>query len=258
MYERYVALGDSQTEGLNDGDETTGYRGWADRLAEHLAELDPSVRYANLAVRGKRTREVLDEQLAPALALRPDLATVVAGLNDLIRPSFDPAVVAADLETMFAALTDAGARVGTVIFPDLGRIAPSLRRLARRVPRLNALIVAAARRHDVAVLDGWTPSVTTDRRLWSPDRIHATPLGHQRIAHGMAHALGLPGWDASWRDDLPPQPALTRAGVVRAEAAWAREFVLPWLGRRVRRTSSGAGRVCKRPELTPVRTTSAP
>ncbi len=53
---RYVAVGDSQTEGLNDGDEPAGYRGWADRFAEMLAVRHPGLRYANLAVRGHRTR----------------------------------------------------------------------------------------------------------------------------------------------------------------------------------------------------------
>jgi lysophospholipase L1-like esterase len=258
VYLRYVALGDSQTEGLNDGSDELGYRGWADRLAEHLAVLDPDVRYANLAVRGLRAREVLETQLPVALSLQPDLATVVAGMNDLIRPSFSAAAVAADLETMFEALTRAGAKVATVTFPDLGRIAPVLRRLARRVPDLNDRIVAAAARHDVAVLDGWNPPVTTDPRIWSPDRIHATPLGHERIAAGMAHALGLPGSSAAWGDALPELPARRRGEVVAAEWAWARAYVLPWVGRRVRRRSSGDGRVAKRPTLLPVTVPDGP
>ena len=88
-YLRYVALGDSQTEGMNDGDEVRGYRGWADRLAEHLTAAQPQLRYANLAVRGRVTGEVRTEQLPAALSLRPDLVTVLAGLNDLLRPRFD-------------------------------------------------------------------------------------------------------------------------------------------------------------------------
>ncbi|MBI0296471.1 SGNH/GDSL hydrolase family protein, partial [Streptomyces sp. PRKS01-29] len=88
-YSRYVALGDSQTEGLGDGDDTTGLRGFADRLAEHLALGNPHFTYANLAVRGRLAAQVHAEQLAPALALRPDLATVVAGVNDFLRPRFD-------------------------------------------------------------------------------------------------------------------------------------------------------------------------
>ncbi|EFH30765.1 predicted protein, partial [Streptomyces pristinaespiralis ATCC 25486] len=143
---RYVALGDSQTEGLGDGDDTMGLRGWADRLAEHLAQHHPGTRYANLAVRGRLARHVRTEQLAPALALRPDLATVVAGVNDLLRPRFDADEVGAHLEAVFAALTAQGARVATVTFPDVTLITPLARPLAPRVAALNDRIRDAARR----------------------------------------------------------------------------------------------------------------
>jgi lysophospholipase L1-like esterase len=93
-YARYVALGDSQSEGLLDGDEIRGYRGWADRLAEQLAAASPGMLYANLAVRGRLAAQVRDTQLGAALELRPDLASVVAGMNDLIRPRFNAAEVA--------------------------------------------------------------------------------------------------------------------------------------------------------------------
>lgn len=76
-YARYVALGGSQTEGLGDGDDVTGLRGRADRLAEQLAHHDTGLRYANLAVRGRLAEQVRTEQLAPALALRPDLVTAL-------------------------------------------------------------------------------------------------------------------------------------------------------------------------------------
>lgn len=107
-YLRFVALGDSHTEGVGDGDDVTGLRGWADRLAEHLARHSPQLRYANLAVRGRLAGQVHAEQLPTALALRPDFATVVAGVNDMLRPRFDPDEVAAHLEAMFAALTGQG------------------------------------------------------------------------------------------------------------------------------------------------------
>jgi len=85
-FERYVAIGDSTTEGLDDPDGQGGYRGWANRLAERIAAEQGSLLYANLGIRGRTTRQILDEQLAPAVAMRPDLATVVSGTNDLMRP----------------------------------------------------------------------------------------------------------------------------------------------------------------------------
>ncbi|MFI9542524.1 SGNH/GDSL hydrolase family protein [Streptomyces sp. NPDC052016] len=253
-YARYVALGDSQTEGLGDGDDGIGLCGWADRLAEHLAHHNPGLRYANLAVRGRLAGQVHTEQLGPALALRPDLATVVAGVNDLMRPRFDADEVAGHLEAVFAALTAQGARVATVTFPDAARLTPLARPLTPRVLALNARIREAAGRHGVAVAETAGHAVVTDPRLWSPDRLHASPLGHARIAAAVAHALGLPGGDDSWTHPLPAPdssaPAGWRAGV--AELRWAAAFLGPWLGRRLRGRSSGDGRTAKRPGLLPV------
>ncbi|MFI5672530.1 SGNH/GDSL hydrolase family protein [Streptomyces sp. NPDC051704] len=249
-YLRYVALGDSQTEGLGDGDDTTGLRGLADRLAEHLARHSPGLRYANLAVRGRLAGQVRAEQLAPALALRPDLATVVAGVNDILRPRFDAEEVAGHLEAMFGALTGQGARVLTMTFPDLARITPLARPLSPRVSELNDRIRTAAARQGVVVVETGHHPVVTDPRLWSADRLHAGPLGHERIAAALAYALGLPGSDDSWTHPLPPDGA--PRSTVAAELRWAAAFLGPWLGRRLRGRSSGDARTAKRPELLPV------
>lgn len=251
-YLRYVALGDSQTEGVGDGDDTVGLRGWADRLAERLAAVDPTLRYANLAVRGRVAEQVRAEQLEPALALRPDLATVVAGVNDLLRPRFDAAEVAGHLEEMFASLTAAGTLVATLTIPDVGKIAPLARPVRSRVGELNTHIRAAAARHGVVVAETARPAVATDPRMWSADRLHASPLGHERIAAAVAQALGVPGSDDGWAQPLPPQALPTRVQAAGAELRWAAGFLGPWVGRRLRGRSSGDGRVAKRPRLLPV------
>lgn len=251
-YLRYVALGDSQTEGLGDGDDTVGLRGFADRLAGHLAAASPGLRYANLAVRGRLAGQVRAGQLGPALELRPDVATVVAGVNDLLRPRFDAAAVAGELEEVFAALTGAGARVATVTFPDVARIAPLARALSPRVSELNTRIRAAAARHGVVVAETGRADAATDPRMWTADRLHASPLGHARIAAALAEALELPGSGGGWKEPLPPRPPRPLAGAVAAEAAWVAGFLGPWLGRRLRGTSSGDGRTAKRPQLLPL------
>jgi lysophospholipase L1-like esterase len=264
-YLRYVALGDSQTEGLNDGDELSGYRGWADRLAEHLAAVTPEVTYANLAVRGRQARAVRAEQLGPALALRPDLATVMAGMNDLIRPGFDAAAVTAELEAMFAALTGAGARVLTFTFPDITRLMPIARRLRPRLVDFNDRIRAAAARHDVVLVDGFAHPLSVDKRLWSADRIHATTLGHTLIAASAAEALGLPAADATPASTPATTPASTAPATLPTtsptvpplataarELVWLGTYAGPWAVRRLRGRSSGDGRAAKRPDLAPV------
>ncbi|CAG7607567.1 SGNH/GDSL hydrolase family protein [Actinacidiphila bryophytorum] len=248
-YRRYVALGDSQTEGVGDGDGAGGLRGWADRFAEVLDRVSPGVEYANLAVRGKLAGQVRAEQLAAALGLRPDLATVVAGVNDLMRPRFDAGAVAGELEAMFAALTAGGAHVVTLTFPDVGRIAPLTRPLRPRVRALNAAVRAAAARHGVTVVETEHEPVATDPRLWSADRLHASPVGHARIAAAVAQALHLPDGGPAWNTPFPtPAARLTLA----TEARWAAAFLAPWVARHARGRSSGTGRTAKRPDLLPV------
>lgn len=251
MYQRYVALGDSQTEGLLDGSETTGYRGWADRLAGHLAAAGPELRYANLAVRGQLAAQVRATQLEPALALRPDLATVVAGVNDLLRRRFDGAAVAGHLEAMYAGLRAAGATVLTVTFPDPARLMPAGRLLSARTLELNARIRTVAAAHGVLVVDLAAHPVCVDPRLWSPDRLHLNTVGHTIFAAAAAHALGVPGVPPTWSAALPALPRDRVWHRVRREARWAGEFVGPWLLRRLRGRSSATGRVAKRPDLGP-------
>ena len=91
-WSRYVAIGDSFTEGIGDPEPRSpgGHRGWADRVAEVLSEQTEDFAYANLAVRGRLLQQILDEQVEPALELHPDLITVSMGGNDVIRPGTDP------------------------------------------------------------------------------------------------------------------------------------------------------------------------
>ena len=251
-YERYVAIGDSTSEGLDDPDGHGGYRGWANRLAERIAAQQGSLLYANLAVRGRTTRQILDQQLALAVAMKPDLATVVAGTNDVLRSHFEPQVFQADLETMQRAFVELGASVLTFTLPDLTPVMPIARILGDRVFRLNDAIRDACKNTGAILCDLAAYPVASDPRLWSDDRLHANSVGHARIAEALAHALGLPGVDASWSDPLPDPWAPTRFDLVRAEVAWARNHLLPWIWRHIRGRSSGDGITAKRPVLTPV------
>jgi len=251
-FERFVALGDSTAEGLDDPDGRGGYRGWANRLAERIAREQGGLLYANLAVRGRKTREVKAEQLERALAMRPDLAAVVAGTNDLLRMRFDEEAVAHDLETMQAALVRKGATVVSFTLPDLGGVMPLARPLRARVRRFARALAEASARSGAILVDLVAYPVASDPRLWSQDRLHANALGHQRIADALAHAIALPGSSADWKTPLPEPEARGLASALREELTWTRRYLLPWLVRHARRRSSGDGRVPKRPELLPV------
>src|SRR5690349_15590956 len=260
MFQRYVAIGDSTSEGLDDPDGRGGFRGWADRFAVHVArsqraEDDESgLEYANLAIRGKVTSEIHDEQLPVALGLAPDLATVVSGTNDVLRRSFDPAAVGEHVFAMQHALISQGATVLTFTMPDPGPVMPMAKPLRPRFAALNEALREASARSGAILLDLGVHPVASDPRLWSEDRLHANADGHARIALGLAHAAGLPGFDDSWTRPLPGSPDRRALAAARAEALWLRRYLLPWIGRHLRGQSSGDGITAKRPLPTPVET----
>jgi lysophospholipase L1-like esterase len=252
-FARYVALGDSSTEGIDDPDGVGGYRGWSQRLAERIdATQGGGLLYANLAVRGLTTAEVREHQLAAALAMRPDLATVFCGTNDVTAPRFDAARVAADIAHMQRALVARGATVVSFTLPDLTPLMPLARLIAPRIAALNRALAESSRATGAILVDFAAHPVATDPRLWSEDRIHANSAGHARIADALAQALGLPGGDAAWSAPFPAVFAQTRLQWWAAELRWTRRHLLPWVWQGLRGRSSSQGRGPKRPDLAPL------
>ena len=253
-YRRFVALGDSTTEGLMDPNPDGSFRGWADRLAERLAEDEPELRYANLAVRGKLARQVRAEQLDAAVALEPDLASVLSGLNDMLRRGVDVDAVVGQLDAMIGTLRAAGADVLAFTLPDPVPINPIAKSAAVHLRSLNAAVRELAAQHGALLVDLEAHAVASDRRLWDRDRLHANPEGHRRIALAAAHALGVAGADESWTTEF--DDPLTRRTPI-SHAVWAGKYFAPWLLRRLRGVSSGDGIVAKRPTLEPCARPSA-
>lgn len=255
---RFVALGDSFTEGLHDDLGPLGrHRGWADRVAAALAQHEGSVAYANLAVRGRLLGEVLDEQVAPALRARPDLVSFHAGGNDVLRPGVDLAALAAAYDRGVGTLRTTGAEVVLfTVLEGVGRSGPVARRLSAHIARFNAEVVRpAAVRHGATLVDVGPEAALQDLRFWHDDRLHLRPAGHRRVAAAVLEAVGIddpalsggpPGW---WRDPLHPAPRngpLARSG---EDLRWVRRHLAPWVGRRLRGVSSGDTIAAKRPQL---------
>ncbi|MCD0483419.1 SGNH/GDSL hydrolase family protein [Streptacidiphilus sp. ASG 303] len=249
----YVAVGDSFTEGLNDPrPDGAGYAGWADRLAELLAagRPDGGFRYANLAVRGRLIAQMVEEQVPRVQELRPDLVSICGGGNDVLRPGSDPDAIA---ETFEAAVVQLRSAAGTVLICTGfdTRDMPVLRRLRGRIATYNAHLRAIADRHGCAVLDLWSLRSVQDRRAWSSDRLHLSPEGHQRVALRAAQVLGLPV-ERDPEEAWPPPEWHSPAELRRENLQWAREHLVPWVGRRLRGESSGDHIEAKRPDLLPL------
>jgi lysophospholipase L1-like esterase len=229
VFRRYVAIGDSSTEGYIDPDPAGGLRGWSRRLAARIAREQGGLEYANLGVRGLTTREIRNSQLAPALGLAPDLATLFSGTNDVIGRDFDDAAYAADVEAMQRALREAGATVLTFTLPDLTPLMPMARKIAPSILALNARTREVSARTGTLLVDFAAYPVATDRRLWNPDRIHANSDGHARITDALAHALGLPGSNGSWREPLAEPLADGALERGARELYWRLRYALPWM-----------------------------
>jgi lysophospholipase L1-like esterase len=249
-WRRYVAIGDSFTEGIGDPEPSSpgGHRGWADRVAEVLAAGTEDFAYANLAIRGRLLQQIIDEQVEAALELRPDLISVSAGGNDLIRPGADPDDMAAKFERMVERLRSQGATVVIFTGSDTGW-SPVFGRIRGKIAIYNENLRAIAARHDCVVADMWALTEVRDARMWDVDRLHFAPLGHHTIARMVLASLNVP----NALQPLKPEPLPARSWrQARSEDfVWAREYFVPWVLRRIRHQSSGDGRSPKRPEANP-------
>jgi lysophospholipase L1-like esterase len=248
----YAAIGDSFTEGVGDPGPDGNFVGWADRLAVLLSDRRPEhdFRYANLAVRGRLLDQIVAEQVPRAVELAPDLVTFCAGGNDILRPGSDPDAVAERFETAVADLKGAvGTLVLTTGFDTRGT--PVLGLLRGKIATYNLHVRAIADRHECPVLDLWSLRSIQDRRAWDADRLHLSAEGHTRVALRAGQVLGL---DVPADPDQPWPPERVRLpGEVRRDnIQWAREYLVPWIGRRLRGESSGDNVEPKRPDLLPM------
>lgn len=249
---RYVALGDSFTEGVGDVDPTrpNGVRGWADRVAEQLTLRFPRTTYANLAIRGRTMAPILDEQIEPALALEPTLVSLYGGGNDILRPNVDVDELMVGYEDAIARLRSSGAHVLTFTAFDAKNFYGVFKGTRGRAAIYNEILREIAERHGVILVDFWRMSKEfSDARYWSVDRLHMNRRGHQKLAGKVLEALEVTPAVDFGLEPLPKMRPVSRVQTTRANVEWVREFALPWVGRRLRRTSSGDSLSPKYPDL---------
>jgi lysophospholipase L1-like esterase len=251
LVRRYVAIGDSLSEGLGDwGFETSREGcGWTDRLAGLLGQeasiYGQSFEYANLAIRGSKMKDILTAQLEDALKLDADLVTIMAGSNDLMSPRGRHPEFRALLRGAIKRLTESGTRVVVVntINPLHLRI---FRRLAKRAESMTLLIEETAAEFGVPVLDVFRIEKFSDLCFWAEDMVHFSGYGHTRIANQAASLLKL-----SYRFEEEEELQMLGPGRGFFETLrWVWVYVLPFIGRRIRGASSGDGLEPKYPQWT--------
>lgn len=248
MAHRFVAIGDSFTEGVGDWDERfpNGVRGWADRVARQLAKADPETEYANLALRSRVLDEVTERQLDAALAMNPTLISFFAGGNDILQVRIDMADVLARYEAAVAKLAASGARLLLFTSYDL-RLSPLLEPLRLRNNQFNRRVREVALEHDALLIDHWAMRAYRHPRMWEPDRLHMSRHGHRYLAAAVLRTLQID--HTITLRDLGDTPRRDWRDTLADEWEWWTGWVRPMLGRRMRNAPIGAGLTPKWPEL---------
>lgn len=246
---RFVAIGDSFTEGVGDERADGVSRGWADIAAQGWADAGGApIEYANLAIRGKLVWPIVEQQLEPALALRPTHLSFNGGGNDMLRPRADIGHIADAFDRVLRRCDEEGVRVILLSGANPSAQLPFPRLIQRRGDLLSAEVVGRiAGRPDVIRALNWPDRVLSSPPFWSADRLHMNVRGHHRVAARVLEALGLTAPGEWWA--LPDLAEEQLGGF-----AYYRTHVGPWVRRRLTGTSSGDGRAAKFPEwvtLTP-------
>ncbi|WP_026549041.1 SGNH/GDSL hydrolase family protein [Arthrobacter sp. Br18] len=248
---RYVALGDSFTEGVGDPNKhlPNGVRGWADRVADKLAKDQPGWEYANLAIRSKRLRQIAAEQLEPALAMKPTLITLYAGGNDVLDAGTNIAEVLQQYEELVAALSTTGATLLLFTGYDVD-VTPALRVFRRRNHHYNDGVRRIARTYDAVLVDYWRFEAYRDDRMWAPDRLHMSKAGHRYLASqvldilGVGHSMDLLDWE--------PSRSQTLLQWERTQRHWVHDWIVPLVYRKIRGVTLGDNLQPRWPDPVPV------
>lgn len=249
---RYVAIGDSFTEGVGDELPDGRVRGWADLVAQRWADASAQpVEYANFAIRGKLVWPIVDEQLEPALALRPTHLSFNGGGNDMLRPRTSVSRVVDAFTHVLRRCDEEGVTLIVLSGANPSAQLPLSRVIQRRGDLLSAAVAKRlADRDDVVRAFNWPDRELSSPPYWSEDRLHMNSRGHHRVAARVLTSLGLeppPDW---WSQ--PVLPAAAARG-----ATYYRDHVGPWVRRRLTGTSSGDGREPKHGEWFEVRPSGA-
>ena len=241
---RYVAIGDSFTEGVGDDLPDGRVRGWADLVAQGWADAaGEPVDYANLAIRGKLAWPIVNEQLEPALALKPTHLSFNGGGNDMIRPRTSISQVVAAFSRVIERCDAENVQLILLSGANPSAQLPLSRLIQRRGDLLSREVSARiADRSDIIRAFNWPDRELSTPPYWAEDRLHMNSRGHHRVAARVLTALGMEPPGEWW--SLPPLPDSARI----AAAAYYREHLGPWVQRRLTGTSSGDGRVPKHPE----------
>ena len=180
---RYVALGDSYTIGTSTRTEAER---WPDQLVVRLGPRPPTLELvANLGVNGFTSRDVIEVELPRLDELRPEFASILVGVNDVVQGVAEAtfrANAALILDELRRRLT--ADRIVSVATPDYtvtpqGAAYGEPTRHSAGIRRNNEILRELAVARDIRFVDIYDLSLRAldDRDLVADDGLH--PSGRQ-------------------------------------------------------------------------------
>jgi len=248
VFTRFIALGDSMTEGMCDEIVDGQYRGWADRVADALSKENPNFTYLNLAIRGKLLHQVIDDQIPEAakFVTGPEaLVSFHAGANDVLRPNYQAEDAFAKYEKGINDLTKTGATV--IVFTVIDRVegnGKTAQLWHERFSAFNVNVRQVANKYGAIIIESDNAKWMADLRFLARDRLHLNSDGHWRLSQAVLENLGKES-DPKWKIPLAPATPKSKLRKYLENTIWIIIFVIPWIWRRVRGRSSGDGRSAK-------------
>ena len=249
-FQRLIVCGDSYSEGMTDEIVDGKYRGWADRVADVMAQAHDGFTYVNLAVRGKLIGQVVEDQVPTALAFVTGSDTLVsfhAGANDALRPGYQAAIAIPLYQEAVRLIAQSGATVMLfTVLENTGNKGKGAELWQKRFSEFNNGVRAVGAEVGAIVVDANQETFFSDRRFLAFDRLHLNAEGHHRVAQAVLERINLP-FSPAWRTPLPPEKKSSWVKEKAITVAWICVFVLPWILRRLQGKSSGDGRSAKFP-----------
>lgn len=190
MWKRFVAIGDSFTEGIGDEVEGITLKSWVDHFVQLCVN---DIEYVNFAKRGLVTKEIRLQQLEKALTFKPDLVSLIAGANDVLKGRWNHQAYKNEMEFMIDKLSKTDADIIIANLPDFTVRLPfsseKKQVIQEQLLEANDVIRSLSREYKLHHIDFWNHQLVNDNTLWSTDLIHPNSKGYVKVAELIFNSL---------------------------------------------------------------------
>jgi len=209
MWKKYIALGDSITEGYGDSEERTGGKGWVGRFADSLRLIEPELEHVNLGVRGSTSLDVINNQLAPALQQQPDLISLTVGANDDREPEWTEETFEKEFEKILKTISETEGTVLVTAYPDTRtaykngghEIPKPWLFYFQRLLTSNHIIRSLCKKYGAVLIDLEPSNLSLDPALLSHDLVHPNALGYT-YGSDITKAVIAERFNITWPDQV--------------------------------------------------------